>query len=225
MKKIVVLTLVLGAMLTSCSTGAKQLKTEIDSLSYSFAVTEIGPYVKMVDTTYHMNTEIILQAVRDVLADKAKMTPEEAQAFAQEYFTVRVPANNLKEAEAFLAETEAKAGVMKTESGLLYEILEEGGEKAANDTDTVVVLYTGMLVDGTVFDSTANRNDEPATFPLNGVIDAWTEGMKLVGKGGKIKLYAPPALAYGTAGSGQIRPNQALIFEIEVLDVKPAAAE
>ncbi len=225
MKKIIVLTLVLGSLLTSCSTGAKQLKTELDSLSYSFAVTEIAPYVKMVDSTYNMDTEIILQAVRDVLADKAKMTTEEAQAFAQVYFTERMPANNLKEAEEFLAEIEGKNGVIKSESGLLYEIIEEGGKKARNDADTVVVLYTGTLIDGTVFDSTANRNDEPATFPLNGVIDAWTEGIKYIGEGGKIKLYAPPALAYGAAGQGQIRANQALIFEVEVIEVKPVAAE
>ncbi len=229
MKRILLPALILGAVsATSCGTirraapSVPPMETEIDSLSYSFGITELGMMVKAVDSVYNMNEELILQAVRDVLAGHPRMSAEEAGAFAQEYFAVRLPAKNLREAEAFLAGVESRPGVQKNASGLLYEIGEAGGERPTEDTDTVVVRYTGMLADGTVFDSTADRNDEPVEFRLNQVIAGWTEGLKLVGKGGRIKLYIPPALGYGESGQGQmIQPNQALIFEVELLDINP----
>ena len=229
MKNILLPALILGLVsVTSCGTvrraapSVPSMETEIDSLSYSFGVTEVGMMVKAVDSVYNMNEELIIQAVRDVLAGHPRISAEEGEAFAREYFTVRLPAKNLREAEAFLAEIESRPGVQKSASGLLYEIGEAGGERPTEDTDTVVVRYTGMLADGTVFDSTADRDDEPVEFQLNRVIPGWTEGLKLVGKGGRIKLYIPPALGYGEGGQGQmIQPNQVLIFEIELLDIKP----
>ena len=225
MKKILVLGTIVLLGFGSCGVGgSKKMTTDQDTLAYAYGAVQFGPHIAYLDSVEHLNVNIILGAIQDVVAGKAKMTQEEANAWAQEYYSVRLPAKKLKEAEDFLAETEKKSGVQKTESGLLYEILQEGGEKATNDADTVKVLYTGTLTDGKVFDSTTNRNNEPTTFPLNGVIPAWTEGMKLVGKGGKIKLYAHPDLAYGSQGAGQmIGPNQALIFEVEIVDVMPAA--
>lgn len=214
----------LGMVFVSCGTaGSKKMVTEMDSVSYAYSSLQFAPNIAYLDTMENLNVDLIIQAIRDAVAGKSKMTPEDANAFLNDYFSVRLPARALKESEEFLAEIESREGVVKTESGLLYEIIEAGGDKPTNDADTVKVLYTGTLPDGTVFDSTANRNDEPATFPLNGVISAWTEGMKLVGKGGKIKLYAPASLAYGERGTQGIQPNQALVFEVELLDIMPAA--
>jgi FKBP-type peptidyl-prolyl cis-trans isomerase len=228
MKKILVLSVIALLGFGSCGVGgSKKLTTDRDTLAYAYSSLQFGPPIAYVvaDSTEDLDIEVIIQAIRDAAANKSKMTQEEANAFMEEYFNVRMPANNLKEAEAFLAETEKKSGVMKTESGLLYEILAEGGEKATQDIDTVKVLYKGTLPEGKVFDSTEQRNNEPAVFPLNGVIAAWTEGMKLVGEGGKIKLYAHPDLAYGPQARSQlIGPNQALVFEVEIIDVMPATA-
>lgn len=224
MKKILVLSLMLGMALSSCnSIGSKAPKSEMDSLAYSVGV-DLGAYIHSLDSTINVN--MLATAISDVLQKKGKMTIEEAHAFLNDYFGVRMPARKLKESEEYLAKIEKQANVQKTASGLLYEIIEAGGQKATNNADTVVVLYKGTLPDGTVFDSTENRGNEPAEFTLGQVIPAWTEGMKLVGKGGKIKLYAHPNMAYGERGSGQfIGSNQALIFEVELLDVKPAVVE
>ena len=111
----------------------------------------------------------------------------------------------------------------KTESGLLYKVTREGdADTIARDSrDVVVVNYKGTTRDGKVFDSSYER-EEPAEFPLNRVIPGWTEGMKLVGKGGAITLWIPADLAYGPRGAGRdIGPNEALQFEVEIVDVKP----
>lgn len=228
MKKILVLSVValLGASLGSCGvSGSKKLSTNLDTLSYAFGLTQLAPNVKFADTTFSISPEIAIAAIRDFQKDAARMTPEEAMAFIQNYFSVTLPAENLIKAEAFLAEVAAGPNVKKTESGLYYEIIEEGGEKATTDADTVRVIYTGTLPNGREFDSTAQRGTETDEFSLNQVIPAWTEGMKLVGEGGKVKLYAHPDLAYGAQGAGQaIGPNEALVFEVEVVEVRPAVA-
>jgi len=225
MKKFLVLGMLAGAVtLTSCnSIGGKTPHSEADSLAYAFG-TDLGHSMKMMDST--INVSMLASALEDVLHNKGAMTLEDAHAFLNEYFSVRKPAKTLQESEDFLAGIEKKSGVQKTESGLLYEIIEEGGMKATSNADTVVVIYTGTTPSGVVFDSTENHGTENDRFTLNGVIPAWTEGMKLVGKGGKVKLYAHPDLAYGARGAGQmIGPNQALVFEVEVVDVLPAAVE
>ena len=128
---------------------------------------------------------------------------------------------NKRESEAWLAEIEKQDGVEKTESGLLYRIDRKGGEKATKDTDRVKVNYEGRLRTGEVFDSSYERK-EPIIFGLNQVIKGWTEGMKLVGKGGKITLWIPSDLAYGERGAGEnIGANEALEFTVELLDINP----
>ena len=129
---------------------------------------------------------------------------------------------NAEASKQWLAEIEKKDNVRKTESGLLYELVREGDSKVmAHDVrDRVKVHYEGKLRTGKVFDSSYARK-EPISFPLNGVIKGWTEGMMLVGKGGKIRLWIPAELAYGERGAGSdIGPNEALMFEIELLDVE-----
>lgn len=111
---------------------------------------------------------------------------------------------------------------MKTSStGLVYQVVEAGKGEAPKDSDTVVVNYKGTLIDGKEFDNSYTRG-EPLSFRLDGVIPGWTEGLKNIKKGGKIKLVIPPELAYGKAGVPGIPPNSTLVFDVELLDVKPA---
>lgn len=128
------------------------------------------------------------------------------------------------EAAAFFTELKSKPGVLSTPSGLHYEVIAPGDGPKPKPTDTVRVHYTGTLVDGTKFDSSVDRG-EPAEFPLNGVIPGWTEGLQLVGAGGKLKLYIPSALGYGEQGAGgSIPPNATLVFDVELLEIKAATA-
>jgi peptidylprolyl isomerase len=128
-------------------------------------------------------------------------------------------AKALEEGKAFLAANASKEGVKQTASGLQYKILEPGNDTKPKPTDSVTVHYRGTLINGTEFDSSFKRN-MPATFPLNGVIPGWTEGLQLIGVGGKAQLFIPPGLAYGERGAGNvIPPNSALIFEVELLKI------
>ena len=180
-------------------------------------------------------------AIYDYHNGNAIFTDEFAMEYTRNYFTVVIPQQNKQKSEAWLAEIEKQEGVKKTASGILYKIVSAGNDsiKARKDEDVVKVLYTGRTRDGKVFDS--NRwNDMPSErqemiksyqpdqaekdnaieFPLNRVIKGWTEGMKLVGKGGRIILWIPSELAYGERGTGQdIGPNEALCFDVELLDV------
>jgi FKBP-type peptidyl-prolyl cis-trans isomerase FkpA len=110
-------------------------------------------------------------------------------------------------------------GAVKTKSGLIYLSLKEGSGGNPTATDKVKVNYRGILVDGNEFDSSYKRG-QPTEFPLNGVIKCWTEGLQMMKPGGKAKLVCPADLAYGEAGSGAIPPNAALVFDIELLEVK-----
>lgn len=124
------------------------------------------------------------------------------------------------EAEKLFAKVDAKPGVMKTDSGLRYEIIDPGTGPKPTLGDKVVAHYTGTFVNGKVFDSSVERG-EPAEFPLNGVIPGWQEGLQLIGVGGHIKLYIPGDLAYGDTGRMNIPPAKALVFDVKLLDVKP----
>ena len=124
------------------------------------------------------------------------------------------------EGKKFLEANKAKEGVKSTESGLQYEVLKAGTGKTPVETDTVEVHYRGTLLDGTEFDS-SYKNNAPVSFPLNGVIKGWTEGLQLMKEGAKYKFYIPSDLAYGAKGAGQrIPPHASLIFEVELLKVK-----
>lgn len=127
---------------------------------------------------------------------------------------------NSEAGEAFLAENAERDGVETTDSGLQYEILEEGdGEKPA-ESDQVKVHYTGELLSGEVFDSSRERG-EPVTFGLNQVIPGWTEGLQLMNEGSRVKLYIPSDLAYGPGGNHSIGPNETLVFDVELIEVNP----
>lgn len=148
--------------------------------------------------------------------------PNEALIFDVELLKVTNPERNAQAAAAFLAENGKKAGVASTTSGLQYQVLAEGpaGGKQPTDASKVQVHYEGRLINGTVFDSSYQRG-EPIEFPLNAVIPGWTEGVQLMSEGDKFRLFIPPALAYGPSGTpgGPIGPNEALIFDVELLKV------
>jgi FKBP-type peptidyl-prolyl cis-trans isomerase len=124
--------------------------------------------------------------------------------------------------DKFFADLAKNPNVKKTDDGLYYEILVPGGDAKPKPTDVVTVKYTGTLLDGTVFDKTDDKDPAGPTrdLPLDGVIKGWTEGLQLIGKGGKIKLYIPAKLAYGDDPDVPLPPGAALIFETEVLDFK-----
>ena len=193
---------------------------------------------------FPIQSKSLVEGINDVHNNAPKFTDEAAQEYMMNYMTVVIPAQKAQLSKEWLATVEKEEkGVQKTESGIIYKIVNEGdmNVKAVNDTDVVKVLYTGKTRNDKVFDS--NRwadmpeerkniimayqpdmaRDNAIEFPLNGVIAGWTEGMKLVGKGGRIHLWIPAELAYGERGAGQnIGPNEALFFDVELLDVTPA---
>lgn len=124
------------------------------------------------------------------------------------------------EGEKFLQENKGKEGVVETESGLQYKIEVEGEGVNPGEKDTVTVHYEGKLLDGTTFDSSYERG-EPVEFPLENVIKGWSEGLQYVKEGGKATLYIPAALGYGERGSQTIPGNSVLVFEVELIKVKP----
>ena len=221
MKKFFILAAGVAVALSSCNGGGGSLKSEQDSVAYAVGL-QCGDFIKSVDST--MNLNVVMGAVKDVINNKQKMDNEAAMAFMREYFMVRKPARAKVASEEFLAKVEKEnPNVKKTESGLLYEIIKNGSDlKAVSDSDEVKVIYEGRLKEGKVFDSSKERGDT-VQFALNRVIKGWSEGMKLVGKGGTIKLWIPAELAYGAQGAGNvIGPNEALVFEVELIDVIPA---
>ena len=128
---------------------------------------------------------------------------------------------NLSIGETFLAANTTKPGVITTASGLQYEVLEKGSGAKPGPADNVVCHYHGTLIDGTVFESTVESGAPPIEFNVQGVIRGWTEGLQLMSKGAKYKFYIPQELAYGaTPRPGPIQPYAALIFEIELVDIK-----
>lgn len=127
---------------------------------------------------------------------------------------------NVAAGKEFLATNKAKEGVMETASGLQYEILQKGdGNDHPSASSMVNVHYHGMLLDGTVFDSSVDRG-EPISFPLNQVIRGWTEGVQLMVVGDKFRFFIPAELAYGNRATGKIKPGALLIFEVELLEIQ-----
>jgi FKBP-type peptidyl-prolyl cis-trans isomerase len=201
----------------SSSAGKETLEKDA---SYALGM-DIGANMKA--GNFRPDLDEFVQGIRDSLDDKkTRFGEEEAGQILQQAFTAMMDKRNedLKQAEvAFLAENSKKPGIIITGSGLQYEVINEGSGIKPGATDTVRVNYEGVLSDGTVFDSSYSRG-EPAEFPLNGVITGWTEGIQLMGVGGKYRFYIPSDLAYGPQGAGQrIPPYSPLIFEVELLSI------
>jgi FKBP-type peptidyl-prolyl cis-trans isomerase len=138
----------------------------------------------------------------------------------QTAYMSKLKEKGVAETTAFMAELKTKPNIVVLPSGLMYQVEKPGEGPAPKPEETVKVHYTGTLVNGTVFDSSVERG-EPVEFQLDEVIPGWTEGLQKISKGGKIKLYIPPQLAYGDEGRERIPPASTLVFEVELLDIKP----
>ena len=201
----------------------------MDKLSYALGI-GIGSQLAGMGAK-ELNIDDFAQAIKDVISgSELKVDNAEAQTLVQNFFQEQEAKQQAAAAEAgkaakaageaFLAENGKKDGVVTLPSGLQYQVLKEGDGKKPSSTDQVVCHYEGTLIDGTVFDSSYQRN-QPATFGLNQVIAGWTEGVQLMQEGAKYRFFIPYNLAYGERGAGaQIPPFAALVFDVELIEVK-----
>ena len=208
----------------SCGTAAEpELKTEQDKTFYA-----IGLAVSQSLANFNLSAselELVKAGLTDGTLKKDRKV--DLQAYGpkiQELQTGRLSAQaavEKKAGEEFLAKAASAPGAKKTASGLVITMEKEGTGPMPKATDKVKVHYHGTLTDGTVFDSSVQRK-EPATFPLNGVIPCWTEGVQLMKVGGKARLVCPANLAYGDRGAPpRIKPGSTLVFEVELLEIVP----
>jgi FKBP-type peptidyl-prolyl cis-trans isomerase FklB len=201
-----------------------QLKDQKDKVSYSIGM-NIG--ANLVRQKVDINPDILATGIKDMIAGKPQLTPDQVkEVMAQfekdmEAKQKQAGEKNKTEGAKFLEDNKKKPDVKTTASGLQYKVIKEGTGAKPKATDTVSVNYRGTLIDGTEFDSSYKRG-QPATFPLNGVIKGWTEGVQLMKTGSKYQFFVPANLAYGErAVSPDIGANATLIFEVELLDIKP----
>lgn len=181
-----------------------------------------------------LDKEQLIAGVQDAFADKSKLSDEDIEKTLQEFETrVKSAAQakmekdakeNAEKGKTFRDAFAKESGTKKSSTGLLYKVEKEGSGDAPKDSDTVVVNYKGTLIDGKEFDNSYTRG-EPLSFRLDGVIPGWTEGLKNIKKGGKIKLVIPPELAYGKTGVPGIPADSTLVFDVELLDIKPATKQ
>ncbi len=201
----------------------------MDKLSYALGI-GIGSQLAGMGAK-ELNIDDFAQAIKDVISgSELKVDNAEAQTLVQNFFQEQEAKQQAAAAEAgkaakaageaFLAENGKKDGIVTLPSGLQYQVLKEGDGKKPSATDQVVCHYEGTLIDGTIFDSSYQRN-QPATFGLNQVIAGWTEGVQLMQEGAKYRFFIPYNLAYGEHGAGaQIPPFAALVFDVELIEVK-----
>ena len=202
----------------------------MDKLSYALGL-GIGRQLSQMGAN-DLNVADFAQAVKDMIDGKEPQVPTaEAQQIVEDFFRRQEEKQRAEaaekykgaksEGEKYLSENAKKEGVVTLPSGLQYKVLVKGTGAVPTDTSTVEVChYEGMLVDGTMFDSSIQRG-EPATFPLNGVIAGWTEGLQLMKEGAKYRFFIPYQLGYGERGAGaSIPPFAALVFDVELIEVK-----
>ena len=169
--------------------------------------------------------ELVKAGLTDGVQHKAKIEPAAYMDKLRELQGTRLASAAVAEKQAgqkYQDKAAAEKGATRTKSGLIFKSLKDGSGASPTATDTVKVNYQGTLTDGKVFDSSYQRN-EPATFPLNGVIPCWTEGLQMMKVGGKARLVCPADIAYGDRGSPpDIKPGSTLVFDVELLDVQKA---
>ena len=203
------------------------MKTPYQVASYGIAY-DFGRSIK--ETGVDFDVQLIIQGLQDAMTGSENKVPPEQFRAAMMQLQPEIVAKQQaamqqagdkagEEGAAFRAENAKKEGVITTASGLQIQTLTEGTGASPKASDTAKVHYTGTLIDGSKFDSSVDRG-EPATFPLNGVIRGWTEGLQLMKVGGKARLVIPPEIGYGPQGSPpRIPPNATLVFEVELLDI------
>jgi len=207
---------------------APALKDQKEKLSYALGM-DLGNQFKK--QAVEVDADIFVKGLKDSLSgNKTLLTEQEARAAItalqneirtkQMAIAKELGEKNKKEGDAFLAENKTREGVVTLDSGLQYKVLQAGEGKKPTIDDTVVCNYRGTLINGTEFDSSYKRN-QPATFPVKGVIKGWTEALQLMPAGSKWQLFIPPNLAYGERGAGNlIGPNATLIFEVELISIQ-----
>ncbi len=224
-----ILVLALSSVIASAPVLAATPDTEDQKLSYGLGMM-LGQRLK-VDFD-KLDFDMVRQGIEDsftggetkmtaVEVDEVMQTWQKGKMEAQRKQMEALSQENKSAGDTFRAENGNKAGVVTTDSGLQIEMLTEGEGDNPTAEDSVRVHYRGTLIDGTEFDSSYSRG-EPVTFPLQGVIKGWTEGLQLMKKGGKARLVIPSDLAYGPGGAGEmIGPNATLVFDVELLDINP----
>ncbi len=235
--KLVAIMIVAGTVV-SCGQQVKtkkSLATEIDSVSYSLGVNmgqQMRSNAKEIDKDLFVqgylngrDSSALLVPTKDLKGiintyfQKKQQEQMEKMRIEQEKKAEKEFGEYKKKNEAFLAENKTKKGVKTTASGLQYIVLKEGKGKSPNSSSTVKVHYHGTLSDGTVFDSSIGK--DPIEFGVGQVIKGWTEGLQLMKPGAKYKFFIPQELAYGVQQRGEhIKPFSALVFEVELLEVK-----
>lgn len=223
--------------LVACNAEAKSkkpLKTSKDSLSYSFGIQWGNTLLR---DSIQVDVDILADGLKDALTNKEKSLTEAKTQEILQALVMKLQEKHQKEeakmkaefdkkgqsakleGEQYLANNKNQPDVKVTASGLQYKIINPGNANKPTANSTVSVHYAGKFIDGKVFDSSYERK-EPVEFPLNGVIPGWTEGLQLIGEGGKMMLYIPYNLAYGEAGMSPVIPGySALVFEVELLKI------
>jgi FKBP-type peptidyl-prolyl cis-trans isomerase FklB len=232
-KGLIIMMGVIALMLGSCGKSSlknTKLQTKEDSLSYAFGIVN---YNALMTDSLLLDPMIVAKAMLDGKEKKPLMADDIARAFIMKFINSREAAKTKKQTElnkvtykdyieqneAFLAKNKEKTGITVTPSGLQYEVIKMGTGPKPTASNTVKVHYVGTLIDGKEFDSSIKRN-EPAQFPVSGVIPGWTEALQLMPVGSKFKLYIPQSIAYGATGAGEvIKPYSTLIFEVELLEI------
>ncbi|MFG6687777.1 FKBP-type peptidyl-prolyl cis-trans isomerase [Mariniflexile sp. HNIBRBA6329] len=219
-----------ASILSSCggkSVSNRELKTEIDSVSYAIGM-DVARNVKT--SVSEIDSELFIQGYMNVLDSTNILLKEgDSQAILSAYFQKKQAENMKKQqeeaekekavGEKFLEENKSKDGIKVTESGLQYKVLKEGTGAKPTAESKVKVHYHGTLIDGTVFDSSVDRG-EPTEFGVGQVIRGWTEGLQLMSVGSKYKFFIPQDLGYGARQAGEkIKPYSTLIFEVELLEI------
>ena len=222
---VVAISLVVSATSCRSTCGNANLKTEVDSMSYAIGVSNGAMFSQSLKNIPggELNMDALIAGFVEALKEKeTQITSEDAQTFLNDYFTKvseQEATKNKEEGEKFLAENGSRNGVITTASGLQYEVITEGTGKKPTPNDKVKVHYHGTLLDGTVFDSSVDR-ETPAEFGVTQVIPGWIEGLQLMPEGSKYTFWIPAELAYGERGAGgQIKPNTTLKFDVELLEI------
>ncbi|KAG5188795.1 hypothetical protein JKP88DRAFT_253259 [Tribonema minus] len=193
-----------------------------DETFYALGVALAQQTAKFKDLLTPEERELVVQGMTDGWLDKPiKVDPEpladQVNGMLEQRMSKAVEQMSAAGAQ-FLADAAKEDGATQTASGLVIKTIKEGDGPSPKATDKVEVNYHGTLPDNTVFDSSRDRG-QPISFPLNGVIKGWTEGLQLMKVGGVAKLTIPPELAYGAQGTGPIPPHATLVFEVELLGI------
>ncbi|MAX51115.1 MAG: hypothetical protein CMH22_03975 [Methylophaga sp.] len=222
LKTLAILPLLFGANVMAAD-NATTLDTDKQKISYIFGI-QVGQ--NMMQEGVELDIEAFKAGVADMMAgQQPQLDQATAEQVVQAYQAqkaqelAKVMNEKQAQAKAFMEENAKKDDVVTTDSGLQYEVLKEGDGATPTENDKVIANYKGTLIDGTVFDSSYDRG-EPATFPVNGVIQGWQEALKMMKEGSKWRIVVPANLAYGPRGAGNlIGPNETLIFEIELIAI------